>query len=131
MGPKPKDPIPVIIPDAVDPPLMVGQPGPVVAVDEKVQPTPTLTNYKPMETMAPLIDIPCVYLQERSSWPEFKRALNECGLTWNLPEWMTTIVHQGTEWKQVVANGTNLQDYFPQVEKRNAGDGSYSKTSLL
>ena len=90
-----------------------------------------MTNYKPTESMAPLVDIPCVYLLKRSSWPEFKRALNECGLTWNLPEWMTTIVHQGAEWKQVVASGTNLQDYFPQVEKRTAGDGSYFKTSLL
>ena len=81
--------------------------------------------------MAPLVDIPCVYLLDRSSWPEFQRALNECGLTWNLSEWMTTIVHHGVEWKQVVASGTPLQDYFPQVEKKSAGDGSYSKTSLL
>ena len=44
---------------------------------------------------------------------------------------MTTIVHLGTEWKQIVAGGTNLQDYFPQVEKKTAGDGSYSKTSIL
>ena len=109
---------------------MAFQPGPVVVADEKVQPFPT-TIYKPSESMAPLIDIPCVYLLERSNWPEFKRALNECGLTWNLPEWMTTIVHLGTEWKQIVAGGTNLQDYFPQVEKKTAGDGSYSKTSIL
>ena len=86
MGPKPKEPIPVIIPDAMDPPPMAGQPGPIVAVDEKVQPAPPTTIYKPTESMAPLVDIPCVYLLERSSWPEFKRALNECGLTWNLPE---------------------------------------------
>ena len=42
-----------------------------------------------------LIDIPCFYLYDRSGWPDFKRALNECGLSWNLPDWMTTIVHYG------------------------------------
>ena len=82
MGPKPKEPVPVIIPDAVNPPIG-GQPGP--QVEEKTLPPPT-TIYKPSESMAPLIDIPCVYLLERSSWPEFKRGLNECGLTWNLSE---------------------------------------------
>ena len=69
--------------------------------------------------------------QDCTSWPEFKRTLNECGLTWNLSEWMTTIVQQGIEWQQVVANGTPLHDFFPQVEKKTAGDGSYSKTSTL
>ena len=33
-----------------------------------------------------LIDIPCCYLYDRSSWAGFKKALNECGCTWNLPE---------------------------------------------
>ena len=81
MGPKAKDPVPVVVPDAAEAPPMTFQPGPVVVADEKVQPAPTMTNYKPTESMAPLVDVPCVYLLERSSWPEFKRALNECGLT--------------------------------------------------
>ena len=131
MGPKPKDPVPQPVPqpvpDVVDP-IIGDHPGP--GVEEKIQPPPT-TLYRPSESVAPLVDIPCVYLLDRSSWPEFQRALNECGLTWNLSEWMTTIVHHGVEWKQVVAGGTPLQDYFPQVEKKSAGDGSYSKTSLL
>ena len=104
---------------------MAGQPGPIVAVDEKVQPAPPTTIYNPTESMAPLVDIPCVYLQDRNSWPEFKRTLNECGLTSNLSEWMTTIVHKGYEWTQICAGGTNLEDYFPTVEKKTAGDGSY------
>ena len=29
----------------------------------------------------PLIDIPCVFLNNRLCWPEFKRALTECGLS--------------------------------------------------
>ena len=131
MGPKPKDPVPQPVPqpvpDIVDPPIG-DHPG--LGVEAKSQPPPT-TFYRPAESVAPLVDIRCVYLLDRSSWPEFQRALNKCGLTWNLSEWMTTIVHHGVEWQQVVANGTPLQDYFSQVKKRSAGDGSYSKTSLL
>ena len=66
MGPKAKDPVPVVVPDAAEAPPMAFQPGPVVVADEKVQPFPT-TIYKPSESMAPLIDIPCVYLLERSN----------------------------------------------------------------
>ena len=44
-----------------------------------------------------LIDIPCSYLYDRNGWADFKRNLNECGLTWNLPNSMTTIVRGGTE----------------------------------
>ena len=51
MGPKPKEPVPVIIPDVVDPPIG-GQPGP--QGEEKTLPSPT-TIYKPSESMAPLI----------------------------------------------------------------------------
>ena len=130
--PKGREPVPQPqpIPDALDQPPMGGQPG--MAVEEKFQPAPT-TIYKPTESLAPLVDIPCVYLHDRTAWPEFKRTLNECGLTWNLSDWMTTIVHHGYEWKQVVAGGTPLEDYFPQVEKKTAGDGdgAYSKTSAL
>ena len=61
MGLKPKDPVPVIT-DAMALPPMAGQPGPIVAVDEKVQPAPPTPIYKPNESMAPLVDIPCVYL---------------------------------------------------------------------
>ena len=64
-------------------------------------------------------------------WPEFKRTLNECGLIWNLSEWMTTIVYHGTEWNLIKDKGTDLDTYFPQGEKRVAGDGNISKTSAL
>ena len=79
----------------------------------------------------PLVDIPCVYLNDRASWPDFKRAVTECGLIWNLSEWMTTIVYKGTEWKFIHENGTDLSTYFPVVEKTGAGDGKISKTSAL
>ena len=79
----------------------------------------------------PLVDIPFVYLNDRASWPDFKRAVTECGLIWNLSEWMTTIVYKGTEWKLIHENGTDLSTYFPVVEKTGAGDGKISKTSAL
>ena len=78
-----------------------------------------------------LIDIPCSYLYDRNGWAEFKRSLNECGLTWNLPNWMTTIVRGGTEWKSICDGGTDLSQYFPLGEKKTAGDGLIVKNSLL
>jgi len=45
----------------------------------------------------PLVEIPCVYLYDHGGWPDFKKVLTECGLIWNLSEWMTTIVYKGTE----------------------------------
>ena len=57
MGPKPKDPVPVI-PDAMALPPMAALPGPIVAVDEKVQPAPPMTIYKPSESVAPLVEFP-------------------------------------------------------------------------
>jgi hypothetical protein len=89
---------------------------------------------KPRQESVPssiLIDIPCCFLYDRSGWPEFKRSLNECGLSWNLPDWMTTIVHHGTEWKSIVSQGTDLNSFFPVLEKKNAGDGASSKASPL
>ena len=61
-----------------------------------------------------LVDIPCVYLLDRSGWQDFKRALNDCGLTWNLPDWMTTIVYQGREWNEIKDRGTDLKEHFPE-----------------
>ena len=89
---------------------------------------------KPRQESVPssiLIDIPCCFLYDRSCWPEFKRSLNECGLCWNLPDWMTTIVHHGTEWKSIVDRGTDLNPFFPVQEKKQAGDGSNAKASPL
>jgi transposase InsO family protein len=78
-----------------------------------------------------LIDIPCSFLSDRLGWPDFKKALNECGLSWGLPEWMTTIVHCGAEWNSILKTGTDLSQFFPVAEKKQAGDGSNAKTSAL
>jgi len=48
-----------------------------------------------------LADIPFVYLLDRSQWTDFKRALNNCGLTWNIPDWMMTIVYKGPDWMEI------------------------------
>ena len=41
------------------------------------------------------------------------------------------LVYQGAEWQKILAQGTNLHDHFPAVEKKAAGDGLFSKTSAL
>jgi len=78
-----------------------------------------------------LVEIPCVYLYDRNGWADFKRALNECGLVWNFSDWMTTIVFHGFEYEAICAAGNNLDEYFPVVEKKSAGDGADSKSSSL
>jgi hypothetical protein len=98
-----------------------------------VQPTPivraTASAIYPETTNLP--DIPPVYLQDRSNWIDFKRALNECGMAWNFSAWMTTIVYKGAEWKEYLEKGMDLNEYFPAVEKRTAGDGVVSTMSAL
>ena len=44
----------------------------------KPPPMPSPPQRIHMDTM-PLVDIACVYLNDRSGWPDFKRALTECG----------------------------------------------------
>ena len=61
-----------------------------------------------------LVDIPPVYLYDRSNWFEFKKILNECGGTWNIPHWMTTIVRGGEEWKNLKRDGMDVDAYFPK-----------------
>ena len=55
-----------------------------------------------------LVDIPCSYLIDRSEWQEFKTTLVDCGLSWNLPDWMTTIVYKGKEWESIRVGSTGI-----------------------
>lgn len=53
---------------------------------------------------APVLQLPELsysYLMDRSQWIDFKRALNNCGVTWSLPDWRTTIVYLGDDYKLV------------------------------
>lgn len=79
-----------------------------------------------------LLDAPPVYLTEKYHWQDFKKAINECGLAWALPDWMTTIVYQGTEWKEIATKkSVNLDEFFPKVQKKQAADGVDAKSSDL
>jgi hypothetical protein len=64
-----------------------------------------------VSTSSTLIDLPHFYLLERSQWADFKRNLNNCGLTWNLPDWMYTIVYKGEQYKKVEQKN-NLSEIF-------------------
>jgi hypothetical protein len=120
---KPADAIPMVIPE----PDEADSKEPFIAPKAPALPRPPRL---PMESVT-LIDMPCVYLNDRSCWPDFQRALTECGLIWNLSDWMTTIVYRGVEWNTIQKEGTDLSIYFPAVEKTGAGDGNFSKTSTL
>jgi hypothetical protein len=76
-----------------------------------------------------LADVDPLYLVDRLGWPDFKRRLNECGLTWNLPHWMTTIVYKGTEWNEQVKNGIPLGNYFVD-DKIVIGEGEVGTSEL-
>ena len=79
-----------------------------------------------------LIDLPFVFLTDRLYWGDFKKAIHECGLIWGLPEWMTTITYKGIEWHSLISeHKVDLNTYFPEVQKTQAGDGFSSKSSAL
>ena len=71
--------------------------------------------YKQKESisMSALADIPHIFLYDRSNWAEFKKVLNECGGTWQLPHWMTTIVRGGEEWEAMKRQGHDVDSIFP------------------
>jgi hypothetical protein len=113
-----------------DPPIQLAPlVAPPIAARPQPPPVPAPPKGPPPEAFHNLVDLPCVYLQDRGNWPDFKKALHECGLIWNLPEWMTTIVYHGEEWESIDAKGANLDEYFPVQDKKNAGDGNIAKLS--
>ena len=90
-----------------------------------------------VSTSSTLADIPHVYLMDRTTWSDFKRACNNCGLIWNIPDWMHTVVHHGEDYKKVQEAGEDLDVYFPhavvQVEGKTIDVQETSKrfTKLL
>ena len=64
------------------------------------------------ETQSLMVDVPHFFLTERSHWAEFKRHLNMCGLSWNLPGWMLTIVYQGEDYKNLKKKSKDIDNYF-------------------
>ena len=103
-------------------------PGPMVSAPMVSAP---LAKNQILNESVNLIDIPCVFLHDRTCWSDFKKALHECGLIWGLPDWMTTITYKGIEWQTIQTTGVNLNQYFPPIDKTAAGDGLISKSSTL
>ena len=64
------------------------------------------------ESQVSLIELPHFYLLERGQWSDFRRALNNCGLTWNIPDWMCTIVYKGQDYLDLLAKDSELDDIF-------------------
>jgi hypothetical protein len=91
----PADVAPPIIPPLVLPPV-------IPAVQPVVAPpaAPIRETYVPSSS---LVELPYFYLLDRSNWTDFKRSLNNCGLTWSLPDWMSTIVYKGEDYKKLEA----------------------------
>ena len=94
-------------PQAADFPTAGPESAPVEEPEQKVSMTPPKSQ--PPRVPHPdtylLTDIPCVFLHDRGCWSEFNKSLNECALTWGLPDWMTTIV--GMEWEDCATKGTD------------------------
>lgn len=72
-------------------------------------PTPP-TRFESNPTI--LVDLPYTYLLERSHWTDFRKALNNCALTWNIPDWMCTILYRGPDYNQLLAKDKELDEIF-------------------
>jgi hypothetical protein len=74
-------------------------------------------HFKPKKSQSSLpahvlTDMPYCYLVERSTWSDFKRALNNCGLSWNLSDWMHTVVYKGKQYMEIASKKPDLDEYF-------------------
>lgn len=81
-----------------------------------------------------LPDVPYQYLSDRSQWSDLKRSLNICGLTWNFPDWMCTVVYMGPDYKEMRDSSPNakkeLDEIFaPPTHKVGEVDVKVSETS--
>jgi hypothetical protein len=84
-----------------------------------------------------LPDIPIQYLIEKGQWTDFKRSIENCGLTWNLPDWLYTIAYKGMDYKAIKDSGEKIDDLFPPPavmvaeQKIEVGDTSRKWLKLL
>ena len=63
-----------------------------------------------------LTDISPCYLIEKSDWGSFKKAIITCGLIWNIPDWMSTIVYQGVDYIELKKGEATLDAIFPHLQ---------------
>ena len=52
-------------------------------------------------------------MTDRTHWSDFKRDLNNCGLCWNIPDWMHTIVYKGQKYTEIEVMRPDLDLFFP------------------
>ena len=98
----------------------------VVNAPPTLQPPKPISHHVGTVMERALVDVPFCYLLDKSNWTDFKRALNNCGYTWNLADWMHTVVHQGKQYQEIVAKRPEFTDFFqvpaiPQVEGKVLG----------
>src|SRR5512140_3245781 len=96
-------------PPAEPPPQPIQQP-PAAA-----QPTqPKGSSSLPTVVERILQDVPYCYLVDKSNWTDFKRTLNNCGYTWNLPDWMHTVVYQGKQYTKIASEKPDIKEFFQE-----------------
>ena len=61
-----------------------------------------------------LQDLPFQFLTDKYQWGEFKRAIENCGLTWNIPDWLYTITYKGVDYKELKKTDATIDDVFPE-----------------
>ena len=67
----------------------------------------------PAASSSNLIEIPHHFLLEKSQWTGFKKAVENAGLTWNLPDWLYTITYKGADYKAIKGKGEEIDEVFP------------------
>ncbi len=60
------------------------------------------------------VDVPIVYLSNRSKWLDFLEGLHNCAVTWGLPDYATTVLYGGEAWEVMKASriGPQLRYLF-------------------
>ena len=86
---------------------------------------PSLPKRPPIQN-----ELPFSYLLERGAWSEFRRALNTCGLSWNIPDWMCTIICGGPDYSKLLEKDKELGIIFKQ-KTVTLGEGEESKEVAL
>jgi hypothetical protein len=78
-----------------------------------------------------LVDVDPVFLVDRWNWPDFKRAINEVALAWNIPDWVNTILYQGDTYIEMKKKVKNLDTLFPEYLSKKAADEAAAKKAEL
>ena len=94
--------------DVPDTPIEIKEPDPSV---KTALVAPQQAAGVTQNVLGSLPDLPFQYLTDKSQWPDFKRSLNNCGYTWNISDWMSTIVFKGKDYNDLKTKG-RFRFYF-------------------